>query len=166
VSTLYEVEHSGDADAELKALEVVKLFAKGASLYQAHDVGKSNPMYKGFVKNDTDDVRLTQTQLLPENFESLWTFLEECNMKKSTKRTIWKHMINCVRWLPNAFPKKLLKSAYDGCGLWPIDFLKFIQRMPAWEGLHRDDETWLYSYNFGKEGAVYLSVCFHLDLIG
>jgi len=90
-------------------------------------------MYKGFVKNDTDVVRLTQTQLLPDNFESLWIFLEECNMKKSTQRTIWKHMINCVRWLPNAFSPKLLKSAYDRCGLWPIDFLKFIQRMPAWK---------------------------------
>jgi len=88
---------SDDSDDALKALEVVKLFAKGTSLWQAHDVGKSHPIFKSFVNNDTDVILTSQTQLLPTKYKELWIFLNDCNMKVTTKRTIWKHMVNCVR---------------------------------------------------------------------
>ena len=124
--------NSDDPDDELKALEVVKLFAKGTSLFQAHDVGKSHVVYKQSTKNDKNVILTTQLELLPDNYKELWLFLKSCNMPPPTCRTIWKHMINCLRWLPDAFSQTKLKSAYEHCGLCPVNFLNFIQRMPAW----------------------------------
>ena len=77
-------------------------------------------------------VLVTQAQLLPDNHCALWVFLVTCNMKMATRRTIWKHAIHAVEWLLNAFSVKHLKSAYLQCGLMPLDFRSYMERMPAW----------------------------------
>ena len=110
----------------------MKLFAKGTSLFQAHDVGKSHVILKSLAKNDTNVILRSESSLLPDNYQELWKFLESCRMPLPTCRTIWKHMVNCLRWLREAFSMKNLKSAYERCGLWPVDFVKYIDRMPAW----------------------------------
>ena len=86
-------------------------------------------------------VLVTQAQLLPDNHCALWVFLVTCNMKMATRRTIWKHAIHAVGWLLNAFSVKHLKSAYLQCGLMPLDFRSYMERMPAWTKHVTDEDV-------------------------
>ena len=62
-------------------------------------------------------------------------------MKMATRRTIWKHAVHDVGWLLNAFSVKHLKSAYLQCGLMPLDFRSYMERMPAWTKHVTDEDV-------------------------
>jgi hypothetical protein len=127
---------SGDG---MENLEVVKLFAKGASIFQAHGVGKSHSTFNACVANDDKVILTTESALLPSTHSELWTFLDTCNMDPPTKRTIYKHMVNANYWLGKAFSRYQMRSAYKKCGLFPLNFRTFMQRMPAWKDITEKD---------------------------
>jgi hypothetical protein len=127
---------SGDG---MENLEVVKLFAKGTAIFQAHDVGKSHPTFNACVANDDKVILTTEAALLPSTHSELWTFLDTCNMDPPTKRTIYKHMVNANYWLGKAFSRYQMRSAYKKCGLFPLNFRTFMQRMPAWKDITEED---------------------------
>jgi hypothetical protein len=128
-----------DGDDAMENLEVVKLFAKGTAIFQAHDVGKSHPQFKDCMANDYRVIVTTDASLLPQTHFHLWTFLGACQMDLATKRTMYKHMINCSHWLAKAFSRDQMRSAYSKCGLFPVNFCSFMQRMPAWKTVSEAD---------------------------
>ena len=121
---------------------MVKLFAKATGIFQAHDVGKSHPKFKAHVKNQAFAIVTSATELLPENYLLLWRFLgDDCHLKVESRRTVWYHMINSVTRLDDAFSPRILKAAYERCGLWPNNFRKFMQRMPGWSKQATEEDT-------------------------
>ena len=110
------VRYIDSVHAHLPNLTVLKLFALGTALWQAHDAGKSHPIYRKCMQDDYGVIMDNQDALLPRNYKEIYQFLEDCKMPPSTLRTIWKHCINCEKWFDEAYSPSQLASAYANVG--------------------------------------------------
>jgi hypothetical protein len=74
-----------DSGDNVKNLEVMKLFAKGTSIFQYHDVGKSHPIFKACVANDDNVILVTEAALLPTKHFEPWTFWDDHAHRRASK---------------------------------------------------------------------------------
>lgn len=118
-------------------LQIMKHYANGTGLFQAHDVSKSHGIFTTLMNNNTDVlVKNRDEGKLPPWYHEIDRFLTENGVVgPASHRSFMKFFANIEHWLFRAFADHATLKGYALSSQWPWNLLAFMKRFAGYRWL-------------------------------